>query len=98
MRDRAHDLAVLQDGAAAHALHDAAGDAEQLRVRDLDDHGAGGPGGLGRQADDLAGKLLHTAAVDGGQDRGGAELHLGLRGRGQALRVERDFITSQTKL
>ena len=32
---RANQFAVLDDGAAAHACHDAAGGGEQLRVSDL---------------------------------------------------------------
>ena len=37
MRHRADEPAVLQNGAAAHALHDAAGRGQQVRVRDGDE-------------------------------------------------------------
>ena len=38
---RADDPAILDNGAAAHALHDAAGDGQQVGVGDLDDHALG---------------------------------------------------------
>ena len=69
MRHRAHQLAVLEDGAAAHALDDAAGQGAELLIR----HGQHHVLALAVPVDagDPHRKLPHLTAVHGGQDGGG---------------------------
>ena len=84
----AHDAPVLQNRAAGHALHDAAGGGKQPGIGHLDHHAFGGgghlPGGLG----DFHRVFLDALAVDGGQDGGGPCFHRFLIADGQAVGVQ----------
>ena len=66
MRHRADESAVLQDGAAAHALHDTAGRREQRGVRDGD--GKARARSVVIDPRDVHGVRLHGVARDRGQD------------------------------
>ncbi len=72
MRHRCHQAAVLQHGAAAHALDDAAGPIPQLRIGD-DDHGVQAVPVL-VQAGDLRPVLPGLPAADRGENGGRAQL------------------------
>jgi len=84
----ADQLAVLDDRASAHSLHDAAGLAQELLVGDAQDHILA----LGAVAVidpfNFGIKILGAAAVDGGQDFHGAGFHFLLHGgfEGRPLR------------
>ena len=84
----AHQLPILEDGAAAHALDNAAGGLQEPLVRDLH-HELPGVVAAGREdPDDLHGVLLHVVPGDVGADDGGTHLHLAPGGhgdRGEAL-------------
>ena len=75
MGHRAHQSAVLDDGAAAHACHDAAGGAQQLRVGDLQEQVAAV--GARAAAEDLDVEEADLVAPDIGEDLRRAGVHLG---------------------
>ena len=88
MRDRADEPPVLQDGAAAHALHDAAGLRQQGAVRDGQPEIA--PLRLIRlDGDDLHGIFARLRAGNVGEDRRAAGVDLRGGGRGQRRSVLR---------
>ena len=88
MRDRADEPPVLQDGAAAHALHDAAGLRQQGVVRDGQPEVA--PLRLVRlDGDDLHGIFARLRAGNVGEDRRAAGVDLCGGGRGQRRNVLR---------
>ena len=89
MRHRADQPAVLQNGAAAHALDDAARFGQQALVGDLDDHAARLGRVLPKDLDELDGVFAHTLAVHGAQDAGWARVDGVLAADGQAVGVER---------
>ncbi len=86
MRHRADESAVLQDGAAAHALHDAAGRREQRGVCDGDGKARARPVVIDSR--DVHGVRLHGVARDRGQD-GRAAGPDGVCGRGLNRRAVR---------
>ena len=68
MRHRADEAAILDDGAAAHALDDAAGAGQELRIGHAE-HGVGAAG-IPVDAVDLHGVLARLAPFDRGDDGG----------------------------
>ena len=88
VRHRANQPAVLKDGAAAHALHDAAGLFQQLRVRHADDHAALGKTRLARYFHNLHSVFPHAGCIHRAQDGRRALVHGAAAADGQAVRVE----------
>ena len=76
--DCTNDLSVLQNGRAAHPLHDAAGHGEQIAVRDRERE-LPAVAGAGNARDH---RLVRACAAGsyGGEDRRPAETDLALRG------------------
>src|SRR5574344_1545211 len=74
MGHSAHQLAVLQNGAAAHALHYAAGGLQQLRVGNAQEQAAGRIL-VTVDLDDLHLILPDLITADGGTDHGSAGFH-----------------------
>ena len=73
VRDRADELAVLDDGGAAHAADDAAREGDQGGILDVDGEGLGAVGAIVDLANgDVVGRCVTRA--DGGEDFGGALL------------------------
>ena len=89
MRYRADQLAVLDDGAAAHALHDAAGRVQQARIGHAQHHAFGGGSVLLADMGDFDGVLLHAASADGAEDGRRARMDGRARADGQAVGIER---------
>ena len=88
MCHRADDPPVLNDRAAGHALHDAAGRGEQPLIRHADDHALGGRGGLRVHPGDLDGVFVHARAVHRGEDRRCTGMYAGTQSDGQSVGVE----------
>ena len=82
--DCADELAVLDDGAAAHAAYDAAGEGDEGGILDVDGEGLGAVGGVVdlREGDVVGGGV---AGTDGGNDFGGTLLDLVFIGEREGL-------------
>ena len=89
MRHRADQLAVLDDGAAAHALHDAAGRVQQARIGYAQHHAFGGGSVLLADVGDFDSIFLHAASADGAEDGRRARMDGRARADGQAVGIER---------
>ena len=90
MGHRAHQSAVLNDRAAAHALHDAPGACQQRRIGHVDHDGAQVCAALALQALNFAIIGAHRV-VHGGENLRTAGVHLAARAHGQALWIEGTF-------
>ena len=78
-----HQSAVLDDGAARHSGHDAAGGVQQVRVGDLQDQVPSV--GAGAAFEDLHVEKFHSFAADIAEDPGRAGADLAGLGHGQGL-------------